>query len=142
MPRVSGFPSLLGRFNNPRKTSRIVDIIEPEIPESIFASPMSKENSWTGFKKMTLAPGVQYIAPPVAEMEETIKSHITPFMDSIPEGKVGGVFGILTVDNNGNKIANGVVAIKVEDRIEIAGYIAKNWGNNSIVYGVESKFYF
>lgn len=110
------------------------------IPEEIFISTNLK--GWEGFNKMSNTPSVQFIAPPIIEMEETIKAHVAPFMDSIPEGRVGGVFGILTVDNNGNKIANAIVAVKVKDRIEIAGYIGKTWGNNSVVYGVESKFYF
>jgi len=94
-----------------------------------------------GVKSMSEIPGVQYNSPP-PEIEKIIESHVQPFMNSIPTGKIGGIFGITTIDNSGRKISNAVIAVKVNDKLEIGGYIAKTWGSSPIVYGVEAKFYF
>lgn len=91
---------------------------------------------------MSEIPGVQFNKPPTIEMENTIISHVQPFMNTIPADKHGGIFGITTIDNSGRKISNAVIAIKVDDKLEIGGYIAKTWGSSPIVYGVEAKFYF
>jgi hypothetical protein len=87
-------------------------------------------------------PGVQYLAPPTIEMEETIKQHVEPFMASVPEGKHGGVFGVITEDHRGQKVMNAIVAVKVKDTLEIAGYIGKSWSEKPVVWGIETKFYF
>jgi len=63
-------------------------------------------------------------------------------MSSIPEGKHGGVFGVITDNYHGRKVMNAVVVVKVKDSLEIAGYIGKSWGEEPIVWGIETKFYF
>ena len=88
-----------------------------------------------------IIPEVQYLAPPTVEMEETILRHIQPYTDSIPEGKHAVVAGVITEDNLGRKIMNGVIAVKVKDRLEIGGYIGKTWGDKNIVWGTQIKFF-
>lgn len=88
-------------------------------------------------------PSVQFNIPTI-EMQETIIKHVTPFMDAVTNaGKRGGIFTVLTKDDQGRMIGNAVVAIKIKDSVEIAGYIGKTWGTkDSMVYGVESRIFF
>lgn len=88
-------------------------------------------------------PSVKFEVPNL-QMQETIIKHVTPFMDSVTAaGKKGGIFTVLTKDDQGRMIGNAVVAVKVGENVEIAGYIGKTWGTkDSVVYGVESRIFF
>jgi len=110
------------------------------IPEEIFI--LTNLKGWEGI--MAETPSVQFIAPPMIEMQETIIKHVTPFMDAVTAaGKRGGIFTVLTKDDQGRMIGNAVVAVKVGENVEIAGYIGKTWGTkDGIVYGVESRIFF
>lgn len=90
--------------------------------------------------KMDNAGQIQFNTPPI-EMHETILNHTKPFMEEIPEGKVGGVFGVFTKDADGTMVGNAVIVLKKGDNLELAGFVGKKWGG-PIVYGAELKYFF
>lgn len=107
--------------------------------EEVFIQ-LDKESMWTGFNKMDNAGQIQFNEPPI-EMHNTIINQTKPMMDNIPEGKIGGVFGVFTKDANGVMIGNAAIVLKKDDDLEIVGFIGKKWGG-PVVYGTELKYYF
>lgn len=79
--------------------------------------------------------------PPSFSLQDAIHDSIQHHIDSIPEDKIGGIFGVVTKDGNGEVITNAVVAIRRKDRLEVTGYVGKRWGKE-LVGGGEVKFFF
>jgi hypothetical protein len=86
--------------------------------------------------------GVQFNSPPI-DMQETIIQHIQPKIAEIPEDKHVGIFGVTYRDaSTGKLLSNAVIAVKVDNRLEVGGWIGKTWGDKGVDFGVEAKLFF
>lgn len=85
---------------------------------------------------------LKFNAPPTLDIQNAIRESVSSYLDDIDKQHVkGGVFTVATRDASGNIMVNAVLAVKVNQKVEIAGWIGKTWGS-SLEGGVEGKFYF
>jgi hypothetical protein len=80
---------------------------------------------------------------PDLTLQAQIHNSVQHYFDTVAMGrKTGGVFGVTTRDAQGNTQSNAVIVIRKGDKLEVAGYIGKTWGEKGVVTGVEGKFLF
>jgi hypothetical protein len=111
-------------YRSPRKNDNIVILYESDFMELMMAND-----------------GVQFNSPVLTTMQSSIENALQEYYHQIPEGKKGGVFGVVTKDTDGKLLTNAVIAIKAGDKLEVGGYIGKKWGGD-LVYGLDAKFFF
>lgn len=130
--------------NHSNSFSYIANTLAESYRALVHQSPRKNENIVilyeSNFLELMMANEVQFNAPPI-NLHTSIETALQDYYHQIPEGKKGGVFGVVTKDSDGRLLTNAVIAVKAGDTLEVGGYIGKKWGGD-LVYGFDAKFFF